>query len=224
MGKVVSIVSSNRVNGNSDTIVNKIMSGAMCISTNTFSLHYLCKMHARGCLGCMECKQGKCALNDDLTKVLDDIRTADSLIVSTPVHFNQKSWAYRMMEDRLFAFIGSDGISTLPPGKELIIVVTYSDSYDEAVAIADHIESIMVGVFKFNLLGMIIYCDQGNIDSAARDENICEVACKFGASLSVAKPFNTYVVSIPESDARRGTYQIPLGFVWKSENNNEKNK
>lgn len=221
MGKVVSIVSSNRVGGNSDTIVNKIMTGAMCISTNTFSLHYLCKKHARGCMGCMKCKKlGECAMRDDLTEVLEDIRTADSLIVSTPIYFNQKSWAYRMFEDRLFSFIDDDGASTLPPGKELIIVVTYSDSYDEAVAVADHIESMMVGIFKFNLLGMIIYCDRGSSDSAAKDENICEVACKFGTSLSVAKPFNTYVVSIPESDARRGSNRIPLGFVWKSQSKN----
>lgn len=218
MGKVVSIVSSPRVGGNSDTIVNKIMSGAMGISTNTFSLYYLSKMHARGCIGCMDCKKtGKCSLNDEITKIMDDIMVADSLIVSTPIYFEQKCWSYRMFEDRLFSMIGNDGKSLIPPGKDLIIVVTYSHDYDAAVAVADHIESIMVGTFGFNLLGMILYCDHDKIDSAANDDEICELACSFGTSLSVAKPFNTYVVSIPKSDVRRGTRNIPRGYIWTSE-------
>ncbi|MDR1954812.1 MAG: NAD(P)H-dependent oxidoreductase [Candidatus Methanoplasma sp.] len=212
MGKVVSIISSNRAKGNSDTIVNKIMTGAMCLTTNTFSLHYLCKMHARGCMACMECKKtGKCAMGDDLSKVLEDIRTADSLIVSTPLYFDQKSWAYRMFEDRMFSFIDGNGVSTLPPGKELIIVVTYSDNYDEAAAVAGHIEAIMVGIFKCDLIGTIIYCDHGRQDSAANDDDVCDIACKYGASLSIAEPFSTNIVSIPGDDARRGTDRIPQG-------------
>ena len=217
MGQIVSIVSSPREGKNSDTIVNKIMEGAMGISTNTFSLYYVAHSGATGCMACMKCKkEGHCVRDDEISKALEDIRRADALIVSTPVYFGQASWAYRAFEDRMFSFIGSDGKTTLPPGKELIIVVTYSSGYDEAVGIADHIESIMVERFGFKLLGMIIYCDHGNPDEAANDDRIREVACQYGTSLNVSKPFGTYVVSIPEGDARRGNSQIPNGLIWSS--------
>ncbi len=218
MGKIVAVVSSARENGNSATIVKEIMSGAMCNSTNFFYLYNLQAMKAKGCTGCMLCKSGKpCVLDDDLNKTMEDIKNADALILSTPVHFEQASWAYRMFEDRLVSLLDADGNSLIPPGKELIIVVTYSTSYDAAVALADHIEKTMVDNFKFKMVGMIIYSDHGSKDSALNDEDIKDVARRYGAMINVSRPFgNSYVVSIPAGDARRGDNTIPPGFIWKS--------
>ncbi len=218
MGKIVSVISSARTKGSSDIIVNSIMSGAMGNSTNTFSLYYLHKMRAKGCMACMSCKStGVCSMQDDINILMDDIIDADALIVSTPLYYGQSSWAYRMFEDRLYSFLDENGNSRIPPGKELIIVVTYSDDYEKAVALADHIENVMVSMYKFEIVGMIIYCDHGEKDHASKDENIKDAARRYGAMLNVSKPFkNTYLVSIPESDARRGGNDIPRGFKWTS--------
>ena len=122
-----------------------------------------------------------------------------------------------MFEDRLVSLMDEHGASLIPEGKDLLIVVSYSTSYDAAVALADHIENLMVGKFKFKMVGMIIYNDHGSKDCAMNDENIQDVARRYGAMINVARPYgDSYVVSIPPGDARRGGDMIPPGFIWKS--------
>ena len=177
MGRIVSIVSSPREQGNTDTLVHKAMVGAMGLSTNTFSLYRIARMRMRGCMACEACKsRGSCIQEDELTPVLEDIRDADALIVSTPVYFGQASWAYRIFEDRMYSFLDKDLRSTLPEGKDLIIVVSYSSDREAAERIADHIRHLMVDLFRFRHVGTMIYCDHSRTTHAKDDEEACRIA------------------------------------------------
>ncbi len=219
MGRIVSIVSSPKEQGNTDTLVHKAMVGAMGLSTNTFSLYRIARMRMRGCMACEACKsRGSCIQEDELTPVLEDIRDADALIVSTPVYFGQASWAYRIFEDRMYSFLDKDLRSTLPEGKDLIIVVSYSSDREAAERIANHIRHLMVDVFRFRHVGTMIYCDHSRTTHAKDDEEACRIAVSLGTSLQVAVPFDNHsVVSMPEDDARRGNTRLEPGFVWKSQ-------
>ncbi len=65
MSKVVAIVSSPRHEGNSATIVDSIIDGAMGLSTNIISLHCLHTMLIHGCNACGACKvKGHCVTED----------------------------------------------------------------------------------------------------------------------------------------------------------------
>lgn len=218
MGKVVSIVSSPIEQGNTDTLVHKTMVGAMGLSTNTFSLYRIAKLRMRGCMACESCKTaGRCVQEDELSQVLDDIVDADALIVSTPVYFGQASWAYRIFEDRMYSFLDRHHRSTIPAGKDVVIIVSYSDDREEAEALAEHIKHLMVDVFGFRHVGTMIYCDHCKTTHARDDEEACRIAVSLGTSLEVAKPFdNRSVVSMPADDARRGNTRLEPGFVWKS--------
>lgn len=219
MGRIVSIVSSPREQGNTDTLVHKVMVGAMGLSTNTFSLYRIAKMRMRGCMACDSCKeQGKCVQEDELSPVLEDIRNADALIVSTPVYFGQTSWAYRIFEDRMYSFLDKDLKSILPSGKDLIIIVSYSTNKAAAERIAEQIRHLMADKFGFRHVGTMIYCDHGRTTHAKDDEEACRIAVGLGTSLQVAVPFDNHsVVSMPEDDARRGNTHIEPGFVWRSQ-------
>ena len=219
MGKIVSIVSSPREQGNTDILVHKTMVGAMGLSTNTFSLYRIAKMRMRGCMACESCKtKGNCVQEDELAPVLEDIRTADALIVSTPVYFGQASWAYRIFEDRMYSFLDNGLRSILPKGKDIVIIVSYSSDRAAADALAEHIRHLMVDVFGFRHVGTMIYCDHSRTTHAKDDEEACRIAVSLGTSLQVAVPFdNRSVVSMPEDDARRGNTRLEPGFVWKSQ-------
>lgn len=218
MGKVVSIVSSPTERGNTDTLVHKTMVGAMGLSTNTFSLYRIARLRMRGCMACRKCKStGKCVQEDELTEVIDSIAEADALIVSTPVYFGQSSWSYRIFEDRMYTYLDENGKSTLPPGKDLVIIVSHSGDWNAADGIAEHIRHIMVDVFGFSHIGTMIYCDQNGTAYAGDDEEACRIAVGLGTLFEVSKPFdNHYVVSIPEDDARRGNTHLEPGTVWRS--------
>ena len=219
MGKIVSIVSSPREQGNTDVLVHKTMVGAMGLSTNTFSLYRIARMRMRGCMACDSCKtQGRCVQEDELTQVMDDLVSADALIVSTPVYFGQASWAYRIFEDRMYAFLDKGLKSNLPKEKDLVIIVSYSSDRAAAERIAEHIRHLMVDIFGFRHVGTMIYCDHSRTTSAKDDDEACRIAVSLGTSLQVAVPFDNHsVVSMPEDDARRGNTRLEPGFVWKSQ-------
>ena len=144
--------------------------------------------------------------------------SADALIVSTPVYFGQASWAYRIFEDRMYAFLDKGLKSDLPKGKDLVIIVSYSSDRAAAERIAEHIRHLMVDIFGFRHVGTMIYCDHSRTTSAKDDDEACRIAVSLGTSLQVAVPFDNHsVVSMPEDDARRGNTRLEPGFVWKSQ-------
>lgn len=170
MGKVVAVMASPRSRGNSDMIVNSILDGAMGLSTNVIKLHRLDSLRSvHGCRACMACKsKGHCMQEDDLTQVLDDIRDADYVIFSTPVYFGGPSAQYKLLEDRMYSFFGSDGKVDMKSGRPAIIVVTLSGPAESGKPVADHIAAI-AGRMGFDVMDTILYSDEGGTKPVAGD-------------------------------------------------------
>ncbi|MBR6203806.1 MAG: flavodoxin family protein [Candidatus Methanomethylophilaceae archaeon] len=173
MGKVVAIVSSPRAKGNSAALVDSVIDGAMGLSTNIIVLHSLHNMLIHGCNACGACKtKGECVIEDEMSKVLNDIKDADGLVISTPVYFDGPCAQYKMLEDRLFSFMASDGSVTLPPGKKAVIVVTCGGSVEEADKVYAHISNTMA-IFGIEVIGKIVYSDEyGKKPAADNDETL----------------------------------------------------
>jgi len=180
MSKVVAIVSSPRHEGNSATIVDSVIDGAMGLSTNIISLHCLHTMLIHGCNACGACKvKGHCVTEDELTRVLDDIRDADGIVVSTPVYFGGPCAQYKMFEDRLYSFISDKGVSILPKGKKAVVVVTCSGPAKVGKAVCDRIAKNleMLGI---EIVGNIVYSDAGGTKHAEDDADVLSKAKEFG--------------------------------------------
>jgi multimeric flavodoxin WrbA len=78
----------------------------------------------------MACKTklDRCALNDDLTEVLDAIRETDVLVLASPVYFWDISSQLKTFMDRTFPYLVPDFItnpkkSRLAPGKKLVFIL-----------------------------------------------------------------------------------------------------
>lgn len=128
MSKIVAVVASPIVDGNSDTIVSAVTDGAMGLSTNIIELFRLDKFRTlRGCSACNDCKKtGRCIHNDEIQDILDAIRDADVVIMSTPVYFNEVASQYKVLEDRMYSFYNNDASHNITAGKKAVIVVTSS--------------------------------------------------------------------------------------------------
>jgi len=107
MSTVVIIGSPRK--GNSETIALAMAEGAK-ENGNAIKTYYLNKMkNVKGCQSCYGCKKtGKCVVKDDQSEILEALRDADSIILSTPTYFGQPSAQYRMLEDRFFGFLNGD--------------------------------------------------------------------------------------------------------------------
>jgi multimeric flavodoxin WrbA len=142
--KVVAVLGSPRENSNSSTIANRFCTtaGKFGAEVKSFVLNNL---EYRGCQGCMACKKelDRCALEDDLTEVLDAIRETDVLVLASPVYYWDVSGQLKCFLDRTFSYLVPDFItkpvkSRLSPGKKLVMILTQNNPD----------ESLFTDVFK----------------------------------------------------------------------------
>lgn len=61
-------------------------------------------------------------LKDDLTAVLDAIKTADAVILASPNYFGEVSGQFKSFFDRTYSFLNPDFSSRVPPGKKSVFV------------------------------------------------------------------------------------------------------
>ena len=128
--KIVALLGSPRINGNSSAIAARFLQTAESLGaeTKTFSLN---KMNFKGCQACMNCKEklDHCVLNDDLTEVLREIHDADVLVMATPVYFGDITAQLKMFIDRTYSYYVPDFMTQaipgrLPLGKQLVFIQT----------------------------------------------------------------------------------------------------
>ncbi|MCW8799341.1 MAG: flavodoxin family protein, partial [Desulfobacter sp.] len=91
--------------GNSDTILNQIISGVARENIEADALN-LTKLKFQGCIGCEKCRKDKICtgLTDDLSPVYDRIISSKGLVLVSPTHnYNITSWMKAFI-DRLYCF------------------------------------------------------------------------------------------------------------------------
>lgn len=117
MRKIIAINGSPRKKWNTATLLEHTLSGASSCDAETELVH-LYDLDFKGCTSCFACKlkggksYGRCALQDDLTPVLDRIADADALILGSPIYFGTVTGEMRsFMERLLFPYL----VYTNPP-------------------------------------------------------------------------------------------------------------
>ncbi|MBQ8373593.1 MAG: flavodoxin family protein [Candidatus Methanomethylophilaceae archaeon] len=169
MGKIVAILASPRQKGNSFSIVDSILDGAMGLSTKVIKLHRLDSLRSfHGCRACMGCKPScTCVQQDDVSDIMDDMRDADCVIFSSPVYFGSVNAQYKILEDRMYSFIGPDGRKAMA-GKKAIVVTTLGEHVEMGKPVADHISHVLEAV-GFDVIEKIVYSDEGGKSPASED-------------------------------------------------------
>ncbi|MBP0979954.1 MAG: flavodoxin family protein [Oscillospiraceae bacterium] len=105
MKKIVAINASPRANWNTAQLVKEAGLGAkgQNAQVKVIDLYKLDKF--TGCISCFGCKLpanlGKCICKDGLTDVLEEIRTADGLIIGSPNYLGDLSAGFRALYERL---------------------------------------------------------------------------------------------------------------------------
>lgn len=154
MSKIVAVVSTPQKGANTDFLVNKAAEAAKKNGNDVqvFSLNGMA--NKKGCQGCGACKKtGKCVTKDDLAPVIDAIREADGLIISSPVYFGEPCGQYRMLEDRFFSFLNADFSLNINAGKKVAVITAAGSA--GADKLADRMEGVMKGFFKCESVGKL---------------------------------------------------------------------
>ncbi|MEN2995445.1 MAG: flavodoxin family protein [Acetomicrobium sp.] len=105
--KLIAVNGSPRKKWNTATLLEHALKGAESAGAETKLVH-LYDLDYKGCISCFACKLkggksfGKCAVNDDLAPLLEEIRTVDALILGSPIYFGDVTGEMRSFLERLF--------------------------------------------------------------------------------------------------------------------------
>ncbi|MBI4774657.1 MAG: flavodoxin family protein [Deltaproteobacteria bacterium] len=123
--KCLAILGSPRKGANSSIIAQTMLDTASKLGaiTETFVLK---DMDYSGCIACNSCKTKtvSCVLEDDLTQVLESIKSADIMILATPNYFGEVSGQFKCFFDRTYSFLNPDYTGRLDPGKKSVFILT----------------------------------------------------------------------------------------------------
>ena len=113
--KVIAINGSPRKGWNTATLLAKALEGAASQGAETELIH-LYDLSFKGCKSCFACKTrggesyGRCAVEDDLTPILQRAAEADAIILGSPFYFGTASGEMRSFMERLmFPYLAYSG-------------------------------------------------------------------------------------------------------------------
>lgn len=124
MSKNVLIISASpRKGGNSDTLCEQFKKGAE-ESGNQVEKISLAELKIDYCSACYACKkQGHCVKQDDMTLIAEKMRTADVIVLATPVYFYTMNAQMKTMIDRSLGIAQQPGLEN----KEFYLIATAAD-------------------------------------------------------------------------------------------------
>lgn len=137
--EILSIQGSPRTNGTSSNIANHLVNELAATGNQIYRFH-LNSLDIHGCQECFACRNNRtdtCAFKDDLSRILELAKTAEVVIVSTPVFYADISAQLKCFIDRTWSYFGKTGMSAehLPRNRCLVFIQSYgypdADIYDQ---------------------------------------------------------------------------------------------
>ena len=124
--KVLILSSSPRRSGNSDTLCDEFLRGAIEAGHDVEKI-FLADKHINYCTGCSVCSlYGKpCPQKDDAAEIIDKILAADTIVMGTPVYFYTMSAQMKTLIDRCC------GPYTKMTDKEFYLILTAAEAERE---------------------------------------------------------------------------------------------
>lgn len=101
---IIAFLGSPRKDGNTELLLKEVVKGIedSGYSVHTFDLNAMDIQPCQDCGGCEE--TGGCIIQDDMDPVYDAIRTADRIIIASPIFFFALSAQTKLMIDRCQSF------------------------------------------------------------------------------------------------------------------------
>ena len=124
--KVLAVVGSPRKGGNTDVLIDQLISGAAGAGAEVEKI-YLNDLKITPCQACYACKKKPgCVIQDDMQKLYPKVLAADAILFGTPVYWWTVSAQMKLFLDRWFALMDAD-YQSLVKGKRAALAVVCQD-------------------------------------------------------------------------------------------------
>ena len=174
---ILGIVGSPRKGGNTDILVDTILSGAEDAGANTEKV-VLSDLLILPCKACDSCqKTGKCVLNDDMNDLSKKLDQYQIWVLGTPVYWWGPTAQMKAFVDRWYGF-NYQGFS----GKDIILAIPSGGggrSYSQYVV---DMFSDIIDYIGMNLIGTILAPGVGSRGAVRQHQSILNEAKQIGRS------------------------------------------
>jgi multimeric flavodoxin WrbA len=145
--KLIAVNGSPRKQWNTAQLLEKVVEGAKSAGMDARLVH-IYDYNFKGCTSCFACKRvngtsyGRCAMRDDLTPLLDDIRDADAMVLGSPLYFMTETGEMRSFIERACFPYGrySNPLTTLFPRRiknAFIYTMNLGEEHAQNMGLAD---------------------------------------------------------------------------------------
>lgn len=192
--KVIGFNGSPRKKANTVTLIEAVLKGAADKGAET-RLVNLNEIDAKGCQGCEACKKdpGKCALKDDISPLLEEMKECDGIVLGTPIYWFRESAQIKALIDRFYCYMGVETNPTtgeetstfvFPGGKKFVIVTSQGDEMPEMYQQTFDWLNLVVSIMGSAGTEFITHCGSENAkDSALSNAELMAKAEAAGAAL-----------------------------------------
>jgi multimeric flavodoxin WrbA len=183
--KVLGLVGSGRKDGNTNTLVSKILEGASASGHETQKV-FLADFKVSPIGDCAVCrKAGHCLIEDDFDALLGEVLKSDCVIFGTPLYWFGPSAQMKAFIDRWVCKMAFDErrFRARLKGKRCLLAIPHQD---EHLTGAEHLVGIMEKTFDYMemaYLGKMQTCAWRRGD-VAKDEAALKYAHELGTRLS----------------------------------------
>ncbi|MDR0768162.1 MAG: flavodoxin family protein [Methanosarcinales archaeon] len=182
--KIIGILGSAREGGSTRYLIEEVMKEPKAKGAET-KIYNLGKMDIRCCLGCGVCrkKERDCVRKDDMRLLYEEMKTADAIIIGTPIYMGEMTGQLKTFIDRCFALKDAQSKPLIPAGKKLAVVITQGAPMpDHYIKTPDRIEYIFKGL-GFIPIGRITAVSVHNTEELLQNKDVLEQARELGKQL-----------------------------------------
>lgn len=186
MISVIGIAGSPRRNGNSTTLLERVLKGAESRGART-EITYLNDLNYKGCQGCKTCSpRGHCVVKDALTPLFAALKLADIWVLASPVYFDGLSGQMKTFFDRCHHLFNIDGKKEpqLQGKRRAAIILTYeAKSSDYYLKVAESQACYIKWMGDFGDIKIVSECELSKADAVLKRPDLLETAENIGQQL-----------------------------------------
>ena len=155
--KILILNGSPRLNGNTAALIQEFVKGAEA-GGNTVVRFDLDRMNIHGCKGCLsggKNPDSPCVQKDDMDKIYPEYKTADILVLASPMYYWGISGQLKCAFDRLFAVTESNSDWTTPHKKTILLMASEGSGQENEAPVVQYYKSLL-GFLGWEDLGCLI--------------------------------------------------------------------
>ncbi|TFG03233.1 MAG: flavodoxin family protein [Promethearchaeota archaeon] len=184
MNKILGVMGSPRINGNTHVLVSKILEGAKEKGAAT-DIILLKDLNIQECDGCHTCWKGnECSKSDDMNNIYPRIIDNEIILFGTPVYWYGPTALMKAFIDRFVYFNCPENRAKIK-GKSAVIVVPFEEDNLETADLLVKMFEKSFEYLEIPLIGKIIVPGVTKKGEVIKQEEIIEQCYNLGKKLAI---------------------------------------